>query len=141
HGEGEAAQRHHVDRVAQKAQHGQRRQDGERMEMQTIRVLRQLPRKSRIISPVRPAAITASRITPAIEARTKTDWSASAVTFSSCVTFARMRGSAALTAFTMASVEAFPFRVTVIRTPRAPLVRTILFCTEKPSRTCATSFM
>ena len=41
-----------------------------------------------------------------------------------------MLGSAAFTAFTMASVEALPLRVMVIRTPREPLVRTILFCTE-----------
>ena len=34
------------------------------IEMQTISVLRQLPRNSRIIRPVRPAAISASRTTP-----------------------------------------------------------------------------
>ena len=34
------------------------------IEMQTISVLRQLPRNSRIIMPVRPAAIRASRNTP-----------------------------------------------------------------------------
>ena len=69
------------------------------MEMQTISVLRQLPRNSRIIKPVRPAAIKASRTTPLMEARTKTDWSASAVTFSSGVTLARILGSASFTAF------------------------------------------
>ena len=42
------------------------------IEIQTISVLRQLPRNSRIIKPVRPAAIRASRTTPWIEARTKT---------------------------------------------------------------------
>ena len=52
-----------------------------------------------------------------------------AVTFSSVVTLARIRGSAAFTASTMASVEALPFLVMVIKTPREPLVRTILFCT------------
>ena len=41
----------------------------------------------------------------------------------------------------MASVEALPLRVMVIRTPREPLVRTMLFWTEKPSRTCATSLI
>ncbi len=99
------------------------------MEMQTIRVLRQLPRKSRIMRPVRPAAISASRNTPLMEARTKTDWSASAVTFNSGETLARMFGRAALTALTMARVEACPLRVMVINTPRDPLVRTMLFCT------------
>ena len=76
-----------------------------------------------------------------MEARTNSDWSASVVTFSSGGTVARILGSAALTALTMASVEALPVRVTLNITPRAPLVRTILLWTEKPSRTCATSFM
>ena len=43
------------------------------IEMQTISVLRQLPRKSRIIKPVRQAAMRASRTTPWMEARTKMD--------------------------------------------------------------------
>ena len=45
------------------------------MEMAMISVLRQLPRNSRIMSAVSAAAITASRTTPAIAARTKIDWS------------------------------------------------------------------
>ncbi len=47
------------------------------IEMQTMIVLRQLPMNSRIISPVRQAAISASRRTPWIDARTNNDWSAS----------------------------------------------------------------
>ena len=43
------------------------------MEMQTISVLRQLPRNSRIISPVSNAAIAASRTTPLMDARTNSD--------------------------------------------------------------------
>ncbi len=43
------------------------------IERQTISVLRQLPRNSRIIIPVRMAAIVASRTTPLTEARTKSD--------------------------------------------------------------------
>jgi hypothetical protein len=39
----------------------------------TISVLRQLPRKSSIMSPVRPAAIVASRTTPSIAPPTNTD--------------------------------------------------------------------
>ena len=46
-------------------------------------VLRQLPRKSRIMSAVRPAAIAASLTTPSTAARTKIDWSKSSVTLSS----------------------------------------------------------
>ncbi len=41
------------------------------MEMAMINVLRQLPRNTRIIIPVRQAATTASRMTPLIAARTK----------------------------------------------------------------------
>ena len=47
------------------------------MEIAMINVLRQLPRKRRIITAVRHAAITASRMTPFTAARTKIDWSAS----------------------------------------------------------------
>ncbi len=43
------------------------------IEMAMINVLRQLPRKSRIIKPVRHAAMTASRMTPFTEPRTKMD--------------------------------------------------------------------
>ena len=41
------------------------------IETQTMMVLRQLPRKSRIIRPVSTAAMIPSRTTPSIEARTK----------------------------------------------------------------------
>ncbi len=64
-----------------------------------------------------------------MDARTKIDWSASVVTFSSGGTVARILGRAALTALTMATVEALPVRVTSKRTPRFPLVRTILVWT------------
>jgi hypothetical protein len=43
------------------------------METAMINVLRQLPRKIRIIKPVRQAAMTASRITPLTAERTKID--------------------------------------------------------------------
>ena len=43
--------------------------------MVMINVLRQLPRNSRIKSPVSAPAIRASRTTPEIAARTNTDWS------------------------------------------------------------------
>ena len=43
------------------------------IETAMMRVLRQLPRKIRIMRPVRQAAMTASRMTPLIEARTKID--------------------------------------------------------------------
>ena len=53
------------------------------IETAMISVLRQLPRKSRIISAVRQAAMIASCTTPSIAARTKTDWSASGLISSS----------------------------------------------------------
>ena len=43
------------------------------IEMQTISVLRQLPRNSRIIRPVSTAAMTPSRTTPLMAARTNSD--------------------------------------------------------------------
>jgi hypothetical protein len=43
------------------------------IEIVMIKVLRQLPRNSRMSSPVNAAAITASRITPLMAARTNTD--------------------------------------------------------------------
>ena len=43
------------------------------IEIAMMRVLRQVPRNSRIMSAVRLAAITASRTTPEIAARTKID--------------------------------------------------------------------
>jgi len=52
------------------------------IEIVMINVLRQLPRNSRIISPVSAAAIIASRITPEMAARTKIDWSPSVYTLS-----------------------------------------------------------
>ena len=44
-------------------------------------VLCQLPRKSRIMTAVRHAAISASRSTPSIAARTNSDWSKNIVIF------------------------------------------------------------
>jgi hypothetical protein len=48
------------------------------IETMTIIVDRQLPRKRRIMAAVSAAAMTASRMTPATAALTKTDWSARA---------------------------------------------------------------
>src|ERR1700693_1758680 len=47
------------------------------MDVAMITVLRQLPRKARIMKAVRQAAISVSRTTPLIALRTKIDWSAS----------------------------------------------------------------
>jgi hypothetical protein len=45
------------------------------IEIAMITVLRQSPKKIRIMSAVSKAAITASRTTPTMESVTKTDWS------------------------------------------------------------------
>jgi len=58
------AQRHGVQGFAEKVQHHQRRQDRQRIEIITTSVERQEPRKIRIISAVRPAAMAPSRSTP-----------------------------------------------------------------------------
>ncbi len=109
------------------------------MDSAMISVLRQLPRKSRIISAVSAAAITASRTTPEIAARTKTDWSASGVIFSSGGTRVATRGSILRISETTFSVEALPAFRTLISTPRWPSLRTALVWTWKPSLTVATS--
>jgi len=100
------------------------------IEMQTITVLRQLPRKSRIIMPVSTAAMAPSRTTPLMAARTKMDWSKSSLTLRAGGNPARILGSSALTLFTTARVDALPLRKTVSSAPRVPLVRTMLVCTE-----------
>ena len=109
------------------------------MEMQTITVLRQLPRKSRIIRPVSIAAMTPSRTTPLMAARTKSDWSKSCFTCRVEGRPARILGSAAFTLLTTSRVEALPLRRTVRRAPLVPLVRTMLVWMDAPSRTWATS--
>jgi hypothetical protein len=99
------------------------------IESATIRVLRQLPRKRRIMSAVRPAAMAASWTTPSMEARTKTDWSNRSVVFSASGRLAMTRGKASRTRRTMSSVEAPPALSTVSRLPRWPLVFTMFVCT------------
>ena len=63
HCERKTAKRHHVDRLADCGQRGQRGEDGKGMEIVMISVERQLPRKRRIMRPVSIAAITPSRMT------------------------------------------------------------------------------
>ena len=111
------------------------------IETAMISVLRQLPRKIRIITPVRQAAMIASRTTPLIEARTKSDWSVSGVTCSSGGRLPASCLSAARTCAMMSSVEALPVFRIVSSDARWPLTRTMLVCGGLPSRTCATSRM
>ena len=78
------------------------------IEIAMITVFRQLPRKIRIISAVRHAAMTASRMTPSIEARTKSDWSASGLISSPSGMLVIARGRMSLIFWMMSSVDAVP---------------------------------
>ena len=93
-----------------------------------IRVLRQEPRKRRIISAVSAAAMTASLSTPEMAARTNRDWSAKVRTSSSGVSPARILGISALTERTTSRVEAIPLFMMVSREPRRPSWRTTFCC-------------
>ena len=109
------------------------------MEIRTTTVERHEPRKTRIISPARAAAIKPSRSTPVMAPVTKTDWSNSRSTFMPLGAAAWMPGMAALTALTTDKVEASPFLMIVKSTDALPSVCTTFCCTAQPSRTWATS--
>ena len=111
------------------------------IEIAMMRVLRQLPRNSRIMAAVRQAARIASRTTPFTAARTNTDWSAIGSILSAGGSAAATCGNASRTCCTMSRVEAAPTFITVKSDPRMPSRRTMLVCGVKPSRTCATSRM
>ena len=93
-GQRQAAERHDVDGLAEQLSTMIEVRIESGMETAMISVLRQLPRKSRIIKPVRPAAMTASRTTPLMAARTKIDWSPSGSIFSSGGSGRRRRAAA-----------------------------------------------
>src|ERR1700733_5125804 len=86
------------------------------IEIITTSVDRQEPRKIRIISAVRPAAIAPSLSTPLTELLTNTDWSNSSLIESPAGAAARATSSALLTPLTTASVEALPFLITLSST-------------------------
>ena len=68
-----AAQGHDVDGLAEQAQQMSEARIESGIEIHTMTVLRQLPRKSRIIIAVSNAAMPASRTTPLMAARTNSD--------------------------------------------------------------------
>ena len=78
------------------------------METAMIRVLRQFPRNSRIMSAVMQAAMRASRITPCTAARTKMDWSNSGVITNCRGRLAAIIGNMPFTRETMSRVEVPP---------------------------------
>ena len=109
------------------------------IEIATITVVRQLPKKSNNMSAVSPAARSASWITPEMACFTKTDWSASSVTSMPSGSRGNSVGSMVLILLTTSRVDAPPFFRAVSNRPRSPSWRTILICGEKPSLTWATS--
>ncbi len=100
------------------------------IEITTIRVLRQEPRNSRIISPVSAAAITPSLITPVMAARMNTDWSKSGVELSSLGIVSVSPGSRLRMPSTMSSVEP-PLLSIGWSTPRLPSTWTMLVCGDE----------
>jgi hypothetical protein len=102
-------------------------------------VLRQLPRNSSTMAAVRPAAMSASLMTPVTAAFTNSDWSNSGVILMSSGRVWAAVGSSLRRLSTMSRVEAPPFLRMDSSTPRAPSWRTTLVWGEKPSRTLATS--
>ena len=102
-----------------------------------MRVERQLPRNSRIISAVRQAAMTASRMTLTTAPLTKIDWSASASIRNCGGKVCSTRGRMARMPLTTLIVEASPALMMLTSTPRRPFWRTILVCGAKAMLTVA----
>jgi hypothetical protein len=111
------------------------------IEVATTIVLRHEPRKTRIIVDVKRAAMIASCRTFEIDACTNTDWSKSVSTLTPGGAEAWIVGTSAFTRSTTSRVDASPpFRM-LMSAARWPSRRTMFVCTEKPSRTLATSRM
>ncbi len=85
-----------------------------------ISVERQLPRNSKIIMPVKTAAMMASRTTAMTDAWTKPDWSLTAFNSTPAGNVSLMPGSNFLTPSIMSSVDAEPVFKIVIRTALRP---------------------
>ncbi len=98
------------------------------IETMTMSVLRQLPRKTRSMSAVSPAAMPASFTTPCTAARTKTDWSKRSVTLSSFGSRARVVGSVSRTRLTTSSVLALPCLRIDMSTDFLPSTCTMFVC-------------
>ena len=79
-GQREAAEGHDVDGLAERGEAMSELRIESGMETAMMMVERQLPRKMRIMMPVRQAAMMASRTTPSMAPRTKMDWSVSEAT-------------------------------------------------------------
>ncbi len=100
-----------------------------------MRVDRQLPRKIRIMNPVKVAAISPSRITAATEDLTKLDWSPTNLRLTPGGSVASIAGRRALMPEMTSSVDAEPILRMDIRTPLPPSSWTTLVCGGEPSWT------
>ena len=106
------------------------------MEMQTISVLKQLPRNSRTpqsqVSERRDQGFTNH---PSTAAWTNSDWSPKMDSFKAPADSRHDLGKSVFwAALTIARVDAFPLRVTVSMTSSRPLVRVMFCCVaKKPS--------
>ena len=135
----QAAERHDVDGLAQRAQHQIEVRIESGMETAMISVLRQLPRKIRIMMPVRPRQSWLRESRPdrrphedrLIGQRLHFQIRAARV--------AAICGSRLCAPATISSVEALPVLRIDTSAPRWPSSRTMLVCGAKPSRTWATS--
>src|ERR1700675_2774953 len=79
------------------------------IETAMIKVLRQLPRKRKIIIAVKHPAITASLTTPSIAAVTKMDWWASVGIFNHAGKEGPRRWTRSFSPLTISNVDALPF--------------------------------
>ena len=104
-----------------------------------IQVLRQLPRNSKIIAAVKPAAINASCKTLPIAARTNKDWSNISLILIPSGICASILGIISFTKPTTSRVETRPLLKIEFKIPLSPFWRAIVVWGEAPSRIIATS--
>ena len=109
------------------------------IEVRTISVERQEPRKSSTTNATRQPTSRISWRTPLTAARTKTDWSKIGSTLSPGGAAARMSGRRARMPSMMSMVEALPSLRIEIMTALWPSSRAMLVGSASPSRTLATS--
>src|SRR5215471_6593319 len=81
--QGHSAECHQIQRLSEPVEDHDRDKQRQRDRNENNERAAQLPRKSNIIKPVRPAAMIASRSTPWMAPLTNTDWSNNGCTLSS----------------------------------------------------------
>src|ERR1700722_13553213 len=104
-------------------------------------VERQEPRNTKIMKPVKAAAVKPSRTTAVTEALTKPDWSPTYFKVTPEGKAARITGRRSFTPEMISKVDAEPIFSTDIRTPLRPSSCTTLVCGGEPLWAGATSRM